>query len=75
MSTNETKPLVKSVCKSALKSLATTSVPEDLSMSHDWHVEKAMVDLPVELKKNLKRTSGNLLSLFRTQNKDLGAAF
>ena len=44
-------------------------------MSHDWPVEKAMVDLPVELKKNLKRTSGNLLSLFRTQNKDLGAAF
>lgn len=75
MSTDETKPLVKSVCKSALKSSATTCVPEDLSMSHDWRVEKAMVDLPVELKKNLKRTSGNLLSLFRTQNKDLGAAF
>ena len=75
MSTDETKPLVKSVCKSALKSLATTCVPEDLSMSHDWPVEKAMVDSPVELKKNLKRTSGNLLSLFRTQNKDLGAAF
>lgn len=75
MSTDETKPLVKSVCKSALKSSATTCVPEDLSMSHDGPVEKAMVDLPVELKKNLKRTSGNLLSLFRTQNKDLGAAF
>lgn len=75
MSTDETKPLVKSVCKSALKSSATTCVPEDLSMSHDWPIEKAMVDLPVELKKNLKRTSGNLLSLFRTQNKDLGAAF
>ena len=75
MSTDETKPLVKSVCKSALKSSATTCVPEDLSMSHDWPVEKAMVDLPFKLKKNLKRTSGNLLSLFRTQNKDLGAAF
>ena len=75
MSTDETKPLVKSVCKSALKSSATTCVPEDLSMSHDWPVEKAMADLPVKLKKNLKRTSGNLLSLFRTQNKDLGAAF
>lgn len=75
MSTDETKPLVKSVCKSALKSSATTCVPKDLSMSHDWSVEKAMVDLPVELKKNLKRASGNLLSLFRTQNKDLGAAF
>ena len=75
MSTNKTEPLVKSVCKTALKSLATTCVPEDLSMSHDWPVEKAMVDLPVELKKNLKRTSGNLLSLFRIQNKDLVAAF
>lgn len=75
MSTEKTKPLVKSVCKSALKSSATTCVPEDLSMSHDWPDEKAMVDLPVELKKNLQRTPGNLLSLFRTQNKDIGAAF
>ena len=75
MSTDETKPLVKSVCKSALKSSATTCVPEDLSMGHDWLVEKAMADLLVGLKKNLKGTSGNLLSLFKTQNKDLGAAF
>ena len=75
MSTDKTKPLVKSVCKSALKSSATTCVPKDLSMGHDWPVEKAMVDLPVGLKKNLKRTSGNLLSLLKTQIKDLGAAF
>lgn len=75
MSTDETKPLVKSVCNSALKSSAPTCVPENLSMHHDWPVEKAIFDLPIRLKKNPKRTSGNLLSLFRTQNKDLGAAF
>ena len=59
MSTNEIKPLVKSVCKSALKSWATTCLPVDLSMGHDWPVEKAMVDLPVGLKKNLKCSSAN----------------
>ena len=74
MSTDKTKPLVKSDCKSALKSSATTCVPKDLSMGHDWPVEKAMVDFSVRLKKNLKCTSGNLLSLFKTQNNDLGAA-
>ena len=75
MSTDGTKPLVKSVCKSALKSSAPTCVPEDLSIYHDWPVGKAIFDLPIRLKKNLKCTCSNLLSLFRIQNKDLGAAF
>ena len=46
----------------------------DLSRRHDWPVKKAVVDLPIRLKGDLKRTSGNSLSPFGAQNKDLGAA-
>ena len=31
-------------------------------MRHDWPVEKAIVDLPIRMKGNSKRISGNLLS-------------
>ena len=35
------------------------SVNQDLSMRNDWSVEKAIVDLPIRLKENSKRISGN----------------
>ena len=35
-------------------------------MCHDWPVKKAIVSLPIKMRENLKRSSG--------QNKDLGAA-
>ena len=40
----------------------SSPVYQDLSMHHDWPVKKAMVNLPVRLKGNLKCISGNLLS-------------
>ena len=36
--------------------------PHHLSMHPDWSVKKAIVNLPIRLKVNLKCTSGNLLS-------------
>ena len=51
-----------------------TPVYQDLSMHHDWPVKKAIVDLPVRLKGNLKCISGKLLSLLEAQYKDFGAA-
>ena len=47
---------------------------QDLSTRHDWPVKKAIVDFPIKLKGNSKRTSGNLLSLLGAQNKDVVAA-
>ena len=44
------------------------------TLHHDWPVKKAMVNLPVRLKGNLKCISGNLLSPVRAQNKAFGAA-
>ena len=44
-------------------------------MRHDWPVKNAIVEMPITMKGNSKRTSGTLLSPLRTQNKDLGAAF
>ena len=41
---------------------------------HDWPVEKAIVDLPIRLKENSKRVSGNSSSPLGAQNKDYGAA-
>ena len=41
---------------------------------HDWPVEKAIVDLPVRLKENSKRVSGNSSSPLGAQNKDYGAS-
>ena len=37
-------------------------------------LKKSIVNLPIRMKGNLKRISGNLLSLLKSQNKDLGAA-
>ena len=37
-------------------------------------VKKAIVDLPIRLKGNSKRNSGNSLSPLEAQNKDLGTA-
>ena len=39
-------------------------------MYHDWPVKKAVVELPIRLKGNLKFTLGNSMS----PNKDPGAA-
>ena len=49
-------------------------VYQALSTRHDWLVKKAIVDLPINTKRNSKRTSGNSLSTLGTQNQDLGAA-
>ena len=58
--TDETKPLVKSVCESARKSLFwAPPVYQDLNTRHDWSVRKAIVDLPIRMKENSKRASGN----------------
>ena len=58
--TNETKPLVKSVCESARKSLFwAPPVYQDLSTRHDWSVKKAIVELPIRMKENSRRASGN----------------
>ena len=43
-------------------------------MHHDWPVKKAIIKLPIRMKGNLKRTSGNSLNPLGAQNKDLGAA-
>ena len=37
-------------------------------MRHDWPVKNAIVDLPIEMKGNSKRTSGNSLSPLGAQN-------
>ena len=42
---------------------------QDLSTRHDWSVKKAIVDLPIRLKGNSKRISGNSLSPLGTQKK------
>ena len=39
---------------------------QDLSTQHDWPVKKAIVNLPIRLKGNSKRISGNCL---RAKNK------
>ena len=36
-------------------------VYQDLRMRHDWLSKKAIVDLPIRMKGNLTRTSGNSL--------------
>ena len=48
-------------------------VYQDFSTRHDWPVKKAITDLPISMKGNLKHTSGNLLSPLGAQNKDLKA--
>ena len=48
---------------------------QDLSTCHDRPVKKPLVvDLPIRLKGNSKRTSSNSLNLLRAKNKDIGTA-
>ena len=47
---------------------------QDLSTRHDWPVKNAMVDSPIKMKENSKRSSGNSLSPLGPQNKDIGTA-
>ena len=47
---------------------------QDLSTRHDWPVKNAIINLPIRMKGNLKRTSSNSLNLLGAQNRDLGAA-
>ena len=47
---------------------------QDLSTCHDLPVKKAIANLPIRMKGNLKRTSGNSLNPLGAQNKDLGTA-
>ena len=49
-------------------------VYQDLCMRHDWSIKNPIVDLPIRLKGNTKRTSGFLLSPLGSENKDIGAA-
>ena len=46
-------------------------VYQNLRTRHDWPLKKAIVDLPIRLKGNSKRTSGNSLSLLGSQKTDL----
>ena len=48
---------------------------QDLSTHHDGSVKKAIVDLPIQMKGNLKRSPGNLLSLLRAHNKVISTAW
>ena len=43
-------------------------------MRHDWPAKKAFVDLPIKMKGNSKHTSGNSLTPFGAQNKNISAA-
>ena len=43
-------------------------------MHRHWPVKNAIVELPIRMRGNLKRPSGNSLSLLGAQNKDRGAA-
>ena len=47
---------------------------QDLSTRHDWPVKKATDNLPIRLKGNSKRISGNSLSPFGAQKNDFRAA-
>ena len=66
--------LVKSTNQGRNPSSGPPPVYQDLSTRHDWIVKKAIVDLPIRLKGNLKRISGKLLSPLGAENNDVGAA-
>ena len=52
--------MVKFVHKTVLKSFQwAPTVHQNLSTCHDWHVKRAVVDLPISLKGNSKCTSDN----------------
>ena len=46
---------------------------QDLSTRHDRPVKEAIVDLPVRMKRNSERISGNLLSPLGVQDKNIVA--
>ena len=48
-------------------------VHQDLGTRHDWPVKKAIVDLPIRMKRNSKRISGNKLSPLSAKDKGIGA--
>ena len=48
---------------------------QDFSTRHDWPVKNAIVDLPIRLRENSRRVSGNLLSPLRAMNKDIARCF
>ena len=58
---------VKFLCETTPKIKIPVLAPppkyQHLSTSHDWPNKIAIVDFLIRLKKNLKCTSGNLLSL------------
>ena len=43
-------------------------------MCHGWPVNKSIVNLPITLKGNSKRISGNSLSILGAWNKDMGTS-
>ena len=47
---------------------------QGLSSRHDWPVKKDIVDSPIRIRGNPKRTSGNSLSPLGAENKDTSAA-
>ena len=49
-------------------------VYNDLSARHDWPVKNAIVDLPIRMKGNSKRTYDNSFSPLGAQNKNLVTA-
>ena len=59
--TEGTKFLVKSVCEKAPCSWLPPVV-RGFESHHDWPINKAVVDLPIRLTGNSKRTCGNPLS-------------
>ena len=46
---------------------------QDLSTLYDWPVKEAIVDLPVRMKRNSERSSGNSLSPLGVQDKNIVA--
>ena len=67
---------VKPVCKTAPKSFfGPPPAYQHLSTCHNWPPKKAIHDfLPIRIKGNSKRISGNSFSPFGPQNKHIGAA-
>ena len=47
---------------------------QDLSSRHDWPVKKDIIHLPIRMRGNPERTSGNSLSPLGAQNEDIGTA-
>ena len=50
-------------------------VYQDLSTCHGWSVNKAIVNLPIRLKGNSKRISGDLLNIFGGPEQRYGYCF